>query len=85
MTSPTPEQKARGLEEMERAFEYLDDLRESGAINMFGARPYLAREMGIPPKEAGAILSAWMKTYDGKTSAADRAAALRTKKDHPDD
>jgi len=65
------------LTELERAFEYLDDLRESGAINMFGARPYLAREMGIPLTEAGKILSLWMETYDGEKSVADRARTAR--------
>ena len=41
-------------------FLYLDELRESGAINMFGARPYLQREFGIDKNEAAEVLSYWM-------------------------
>lgn len=43
-------------------FEYLDELRESGITNMFGARPYLQEEFGLETNEAGAILVEWMKT-----------------------
>lgn len=42
---------------------YLDDLRDSGVTNMFGAAPYLEREFGIPVHEARNILSYWMQTY----------------------
>ena len=43
--------------------EFLDELRESGVTNMFGASPYLIDEFGLEKKEARAILSEWMKTY----------------------
>jgi len=44
--------------------EFLDDLRESGETNMFGARPYLMREYDyLDKKEAAEILSYWMKTF----------------------
>jgi len=44
--------------------EYLDELRLSGATNMFGARPYLMEEYPeLSEKEAGDILSYWMKTF----------------------
>jgi hypothetical protein len=43
--------------------EFLDNLRESGEVNMFGARPYLMAEFGLDKKEAGEILSEWMKTF----------------------
>jgi hypothetical protein len=46
-----------------KAFEYLDALRESGEINMFGARPYLMEEFGVSQSEASDILSDWMKAY----------------------
>lgn len=55
-------------------FEYLDALRERGGTNMFGAGAYLEDAFEIDKADAKAILSAWMKTYDGKTSAAERAA-----------
>lgn len=44
--------------------EYLDDLRESGATNMFGARPYLMRTFRtLKGDEAATVLSYWMKTF----------------------
>lgn len=43
--------------------EYLDDLRESGRTNMFGASPYIMAEFGVSKHEARAILSEWMKTF----------------------
>tara|TARA_B100001564_G_C20272413_1_gene504346 strand:- start:11 stop:202 length:192 start_codon:yes stop_codon:yes gene_type:complete len=46
-----------------KAFEYLDALRESGSINMFGARPYLMEEFEVSQSEASDILSDWMKAY----------------------
>jgi len=42
---------------------YLDELRESGVANMFGARPYLIEEFGSESKVAGNILMYWMKTF----------------------
>ena len=44
-------------------FEYLDDLRESGVTNMFGAGAFLQENFGIDRREAGAVLSMWMKTF----------------------
>lgn len=44
--------------------EFLDDLRESGVTNMFGARPYIQQEFPeLVGKEAGEILTYWMKTF----------------------
>lgn len=48
--------------------EYLDELRESGVTNMFGARPYLCGEfefsdMPLTKQEAGQVLSYWMETF----------------------
>jgi hypothetical protein len=42
---------------------FLDDLRESGAVNMFGAAPYLAEAFDIPLTEARTVLSEWMETF----------------------
>jgi hypothetical protein len=45
---------------------YLDELRESGAINMFGAAPYLAEEFcSLSRQQARDILSYWMATFGG--------------------
>lgn len=44
--------------------EYLDELRESGATNIFGARAYLLDEFdALEEKEAGKILTYWMQTF----------------------
>ena len=44
-------------------FEYLDELRESGVTNMFGAAPYLQAQFDIGRSEAMTLLSEWMKTF----------------------
>lgn len=46
---------------MEEYFEFLDDLRDSGECNMWGATPYIVREFGVSEKYAGEILVAWIK------------------------
>lgn len=43
-------------------FEYLDELRESGITNMFGAPAYLIEEFGLTRQEAKAVTSEWMKS-----------------------
>ena len=44
-------------------FAYLDDLRESGVTNMFGATPYLQEEFDLNKKDAGDVLVAWMNGF----------------------
>ena len=44
---------------------YLDDLRDSGVVNMFGATPYLERDWGMTPKQAKEALMTWILTYGG--------------------
>lgn len=51
-------------EGMNEYFNYLEDLRQSGVTNMFGAAPYLAAEFGLEKREARKILSSWMENYD---------------------
>lgn len=44
--------------------EYLDDLRESGVINMFGAADYVARQFPMLTRtQARQVLSYWMQTF----------------------
>lgn len=43
--------------------EFLDDLREEGSVNMFGAAPELAVEFGMNKNDARAILVYWMDTF----------------------
>lgn len=43
---------------------FLDDLRDSGATNMFGARPYLLDEFtDLSDEQAKEIVMYWMKTF----------------------
>lgn len=44
-------------------FEYLDNLRESGVTNMFGAAPYLQQAFGLSRYEARDVLLKWMETF----------------------
>ena len=49
---------------------YLNGLRESGAINMFGAVPYLEDTFDMSKAEAKAALFAWMdECRKGATNA----------------
>ena len=44
-------------------FQFLDSLRETGQINMFGAAPVLADMYDLSRSEARTILKEWMETY----------------------
>ena len=49
----------------EKVFNFLDELRESGKTNMFGATPYIMEEFkGVTLEEAIEYLSEWMKTFN---------------------
>ena len=44
--------------------EYLDNLRDSGVTNMFGATPYLERSFNeLDYDTSGDVLSYWMKSF----------------------
>ncbi len=47
----------------EEMFVYLDNIRETSAINMFGAAPYLQDAFGLSRHEARDILLEWMDTF----------------------
>ena len=42
---------------------YLDNLRESGVTNMFGAGAYVQSEFALSGAEAQHILSYWMESF----------------------
>ncbi len=48
--------------------EYLDELRESGVTNMFGAGIYLQEEFGLDRREAREVLAEWMNTFSYEKS-----------------
>lgn len=55
-------------------FKFLDRLRDSGRTNMFGAAPYLEQEFGMTRQEAPVVLGEWQRTFDGTSTAEDRAS-----------
>jgi hypothetical protein len=50
-------------EDLEAYFVFLDQVREDGKINMFGAAPVLAEVFGLEKREARDILFQWMDTF----------------------
>ena len=46
----------------EKMFEFLEELRESGIVNMFGSFPYLAEEFDIENEDAKDIFMEWILT-----------------------
>lgn len=44
--------------------KYLDKLRESGVVNMFGAEYYVAKYFQIDRHEARNIVIEWMRTFN---------------------
>ena len=51
------------MEMQEKINVYLNALRESGAINMFSAAPYVAETFGVTKNEAKQYLKNWMDTF----------------------
>ena len=51
-------------DEKENIFDYLEDLRDSGQINMFGASPYIVEAFGLNKYQAREILSEWMRSCE---------------------
>lgn len=45
-------------------FEYLDDLKERGVTDMFGAIPYLEEQFNISKHDANQALKRWMETLN---------------------
>lgn len=43
---------------------FLEDLRRSGIVNMFGAVPYLVEAFDLSYQEAKEVLVDWMKNYN---------------------
>jgi len=51
---------------MNEYYGYLNALRDSGVVNMFGAGAYLQEQFGLSRSEARTILVAWMNQYSGE-------------------
>lgn len=52
------------MSKQEQVNYFLDELRESGVTNMFGAAPYIVEEFGVTRQEAKDLLLNWMQTFD---------------------
>lgn len=54
----------------EEYLTYLDELRESGDTNMFGARPWLMEEFpDLSDDEASRVLLYWMRSFGDRHPA----------------
>ena len=54
----------------ERAeFIFLDELRDTGVVNMYGAAPYLQDAFGLNHKEARQVLREWMESFKETSNA----------------
>lgn len=62
-------------------FRFLDRLRKSGSINMWGAAGPLAAAFSLPISEAREIHSKWMKSFSDSLTAEERAATFEPKED----
>lgn len=67
--------EAQTAKKLAEVFAYLDELRESGVTNMYGAAPYLMRDMGRTREQSAAELVMWMKTFSKETPEARAAIA----------
>jgi hypothetical protein len=56
-------------EDKQEMFQFLDELRESGEVNMFGAAPYLQEAFLIDRREARKVLTEWMETFEERHNA----------------
>ncbi len=62
--------KQRNLTQKElNQFQFLNDLRNSGVTNMFGATPYIQNEFGIDKNEASSVLILWMNNFNEDAEA----------------
>lgn len=63
--------KADNGQEQEH-FDYLEELRQSGETNMYGAAPYLGHAFGLDREEACAVLGKWMRLHSDSKRALDK-------------
>ena len=56
--------KRKSAYQEQEVFEYLNELRESGATNMFGAVRYIVKEFRYSEEESRRILLLWMDNFN---------------------
>jgi hypothetical protein len=54
------------MQMQEKINVYLNSLRKSGAVNMFGAAPYISETFGVNKEEARQYLKNWMESFSKK-------------------
>lgn len=57
-------QTRKTTDQEKQVFEYLNELRESGITNMFGASPYIQNQFAIEENESMKLLSLWMNNFN---------------------
>jgi hypothetical protein len=70
MFAPEPIE-ALSSEEVHEMFIWLDDLRDSGLVNIFGASPLLAEAFTLDAPVARKVWAAWSKTFSMRHGADD--------------
>jgi hypothetical protein len=50
----------------DEVFVYLDELRDSGITNMFGAGSYIMQEFGLSKRDAQSLLVEWMESFSDR-------------------
>ncbi len=52
------------MSKMKEVANYLDELRDSGTTNMFGAAPYIQAAFGVDKRTAQSLLIQWMQSHN---------------------
>ena len=55
--------KRQSTIEEQEVFKFLNDLRESGDTNMFGAPPYVERQFSMSKSESRKLVTLWMNNF----------------------
>ena len=58
--------KRKSTYQEQEVFEYLNELRESGETNMFGAVRYIVKEFRYSEDESRRMLSLWMANFNAE-------------------
>lgn len=64
MMAMEAKERVEEVEQVTEYFQFLDDLRESGATNMFGAASYLMDSFDLDRHQARGILKDWVDSFD---------------------
>lgn len=58
------ENTRKATEQEMEVLSFLNNMRESGLINMFGAAPYIEDTFEVDRKEATRLLMLWMRNFN---------------------